>query len=533
MPGSKEPTAKAGSAKVAKKLAGGKGEENDPNVRELVAVVADGAVAPVWDDLDSVLLVGGLATAERPLRTTEIFNARSLQEEGYRMKQTHKPGPDMRERRWGCATAWIDVSRIIVIGGFNGRRYLSSTEIFDIATATFSDGPRMLQARAGCTAVRFDEKRLLVIGGYGNDTTEVLLIPVPVSNSRQASKPGRKKIMTKQSTVSMSSSKSEGRTPQLSRKGTIMSAKGTAGVSSEDRSSSIRSSTKQSRNTSKESESESMRFVYGPKMQSARACCAAFMLDTGRLLVAGGYDCMGCSSSTEVFDVSTAFRCDPPEADEWVDLAYGRFFFGPPLLAPRAACAGVKIDLQRALLLGGFDGAERIASTEILDIKAMSFSPGPSLKQARSGCGAILVGESVLLIVGGCGTTCDDAKGKENKASDNQNDVAVGDARLGVKPGEVNLQLLLGASADSNQAEETTSKEVAIDGAAYHDSMEVLSFTAGDDEASADLEFKLVSSMLAPRGYMSAAAFCSARPEVEEDVGDAAVPEPPSSDEDD
>ena len=41
-------------------------------------------------------------------------------------------GPTMATPRWGCASAQLDAERVIIVGGYNGRRYLATSEILAV-----------------------------------------------------------------------------------------------------------------------------------------------------------------------------------------------------------------------------------------------------------------------------------------------------------------------------------------------------------------------------------------------------------------
>ena len=56
---------------------------------------------------------------------------------------------------------------------------------------------------------------------------------------------------------------------------------------------------------------------------------------------------------------------------------------------------------RRLLVIGGSDGSNSLATTEILDIDTMAFSPGPAMFVGRWGCAVISLPGSIL-VVGGC-----------------------------------------------------------------------------------------------------------------------------------
>jgi hypothetical protein len=148
------------------------------------------------------------------------------------------------------------------------------------------------------------------------------------------------------------------------------------------------------------------------------------MIDSERLCVVGGFDNHGVTNTTEILDLATCALDDPPEPVEERELAAGRFVYGPSLATNRASCAGVKMDARRAIVMGGYDGIARHASTEILDFRSMQFLPGPPLLQPRSGHAAILMEQETLLIAGGF-------VGKMSSADDDEDDDSDAEAANG------------------------------------------------------------------------------------------------------
>jgi hypothetical protein len=66
----------------------------------------------------------------------------------------------------------------------------------------------------------------------------------------------------------------------------------------------------------------------------------------------------------------------------------------------------VPVDARHVLVIGGRDSANtRLATTELLDVATMEFSPGPTMPNARSGVAAARLdaaeGAPRILVVGG------------------------------------------------------------------------------------------------------------------------------------
>ena len=139
------------------------------------AMCARTGSAAVIIDADRALLVGG-AIGFLLHKSTEILDLRTL---------TFAAGPEMLEQRTYFGLVALDARRVLVAGGLGGQAFLfgdvshlTSTEILDISSMTFSAGPRLLTARMGCAAVALDDRRVMVIGGFSDGehltTTEVL-----------------------------------------------------------------------------------------------------------------------------------------------------------------------------------------------------------------------------------------------------------------------------------------------------------------------------------------------------------------------
>ena len=73
------------------------------------------------------------------------------------------PGPStMGTPRYGCAATLLDERRALVVGGWDGRRYLETTEILDLETMRFSPGPELTNARMGAALIKLDARRVPV-----------------------------------------------------------------------------------------------------------------------------------------------------------------------------------------------------------------------------------------------------------------------------------------------------------------------------------------------------------------------------------
>lgn len=117
-----------------------------------------------------VLIAGGnpgaWSYAGQMLHTAEIFDPKT---------GTFRPTGDMvQNRSWQTATPLAD-GRVLITGGTSGTSDLGSAEIYDPTTGTFSDAGFMSDARMYHTATLLADGRVLVVGG-GSDYTNLLFL---------------------------------------------------------------------------------------------------------------------------------------------------------------------------------------------------------------------------------------------------------------------------------------------------------------------------------------------------------------------
>jgi len=70
--------------------------------------------------------------------------------------------------------ALIPDNRLLIMGGHDGTKYLSSSEIYDISKGTFTQGPNMSTVRGHFSASTLLDGRVLACGGFdGQQTSEI------------------------------------------------------------------------------------------------------------------------------------------------------------------------------------------------------------------------------------------------------------------------------------------------------------------------------------------------------------------------
>lgn len=115
-----------------------------------------------------------------------------------------------------------------------------------------------------------------------------------------------------------------------------------------------------------------------------RVSAAVLALESGQVMVAGGWVGSDITAATEIWDPAT-----------------GRSRRGPPLGLARADLAAIALGDGRWLLAGGYDGRGPVDSVEIYDPARGTLSPAGRLTMARAGAGAARLPDGRVLLAGG------------------------------------------------------------------------------------------------------------------------------------
>ena len=86
---------------------------------------------------------------------------------------------------------------------------------------------------------------------------------------------------------------------------------------------------------------------------------------------------------------------------EVLDLNTMAFTPGPNLLSIIGRCAAVKLDAHRWLVVGGSGVEEHLNATGVIVIATVTFTTGPVMDSARRGCLAATLDSRHMLLVGG------------------------------------------------------------------------------------------------------------------------------------
>jgi len=122
-------------------------------------------------------------------------------------------------------------------------------------------------------------------------------------------------------------------------------------------------------------------------LRSERRGHTATLLSDGRVLIVGGLDQTGAFvADSEIFDPASAT---------------GPTLSAPPLGTARADHTATLLANGRVLVVGGRSADGTLASTEIFDPAAGTFSSGPSLSYARAGHTATTLSDGRIVVAGG------------------------------------------------------------------------------------------------------------------------------------
>ena len=281
------------------------------------------------------------------------------------------PTGQMGSARYGAAAAPLPDGRVLVAGGASGGGELSSAEVFNPQTNTFSPVANpMAQAREFPAAVSLPDGRVLIAGGFtGATETANAEVFLPASNSFSNAGIG-----------GMSSAR-EGPAAAPLPDGRVLVAGGASGFFAFLSSAEVFNP-----------QTNSFSSAGLGAMSSARFAAAAAALPDGRVLVAGGQE-NGSSilSSAEVFNPQTnSFSAVGP---------MGSARFGP---------AAAPLPDGRVLVAGGTSGAGFLSSAEVFNPQTNSFSSAGigAMGSARFGPAAAPLPDGRVLVTGGLiGTT--------------------------------------------------------------------------------------------------------------------------------
>jgi len=112
-------------------------------------------------DNGKVLIAGGFVANGSGLSSVELFDPAS---------KTFSSAGNLASPRAGHTATRLPNGKILIAGGYNGD-YLNSAEMFDPATNRFTSAGRMVTARSGHVATLLNNGKVLLAGGVGTGWT--------------------------------------------------------------------------------------------------------------------------------------------------------------------------------------------------------------------------------------------------------------------------------------------------------------------------------------------------------------------------
>jgi hypothetical protein len=296
-----------------------------------------------------VLMVGGF---DKAVTSAEVYNPTT---------GTFSPTGSMASTRMLQTATLLSDGRVLIAGGTTGLDYLESAELYNPTTGTFGPTGSMAVGRWGHSATLLTDGRVLIAGGWG-----LLANSTAYLRSAELYDPKTGIFSTTGSMVTARS----GQTANLLSDGRVLVA---GGAMHTDAAAELYDPTTGT-------------FSPSGSMTTPRSGNTATLLSDGRVLIAGGYEGRSISiASAELYDPKT-----------------GTFSPTGSMTTARDAHSATLLSDGRVLVAGG--GAtvsEAIASAEMYDPKTGTFSPAGSMTTARIGQTATLLSDGRVLLAGG------------------------------------------------------------------------------------------------------------------------------------
>lgn len=257
--------------------------------------------------------------------------------------------------RSGHTSTLLPSGKVLVVGGVGaGGVTLSSTELYDTATNTWSAGPALAGARANHTATLLRSGKVLVVGGF--DGTTVLgtaQLYDPVTNTW--------------STAAAPADRRANHTATLLPSGKVLVVAG---------------NNESILNTVEIYDAATNSWAVARQLTVARMNHTATLMPSGRVLVVGGFR-IGALDSAVLYD---------PPTDTWITAL--------TLAMPRSAHTATLMPNGKVLVTGGLNGSNAVSSAELFDATT-GWSAAPAMGAARQAHAATLLSTGEVLVAGG------------------------------------------------------------------------------------------------------------------------------------
>ncbi|WP_233582564.1 kelch repeat-containing protein [Corallococcus sp. CA053C] len=332
--------------------------------------------AELYDPASNTFLPTGAMTLGRGAHSTTLLrNGRVLAVSGFN-QAGEVPGADLYDPTTGTWTAaaspltprhyftstLLPDGRVLVAGGFTAGGVTPASEIYDPAANTWTATASLAFPRSGHSATLLPDGRVLVAGGSDSARNAQVVSEVYNPATGQWTAAG-----------SMSIGR-ENHTATLLPSGKVLVAGGYSSAPS----------------LTFYAEAE----LYDPAVSrwspagtlgTPRTDPVVALLPTGRVLVAGGREAIGASSTAvELYDRT---------ANAWTSA--------PALSTPRERATATVLPSGQVLVAGGRNGTTSVTATERYDAASNAWTPAASLTTPRHIHTATLLNDGTVLAVGG------------------------------------------------------------------------------------------------------------------------------------
>jgi hypothetical protein len=282
----------------------------------------------------------------------------------------------MRVARAGHTAILLADGNVLIVGGGN-----ANADFFDPSTGTFSPAGTMTTLRYGAQATLLANGKVLITGGFGPGTSQP-----PLLSSAELYDPQSRSFTA---TGSMSVGRIR-HTATLLNDGRVLI---TGGIDSHGGGGAAT-------NSAELYDPSTGSFALGSSMASERADHTATLLDSGKVLIAGGWNGHAADSSDDP-------PWDPLFA-ELFDPATGKFEYTGNMSTTRIRHCAIRLVDGKVLVLGGVPSVQNIHSqlpdpqyAEIYDPADGAFASAGNFTISRARYSATLLTNGLVLVAGG------------------------------------------------------------------------------------------------------------------------------------
>jgi hypothetical protein len=335
------------------------------------------ALLPSGDAMVVTGLDGALLPSARAGRV-RITGTATLPDGSVQVSYSFVATASMSTARWDCTATLLSGStnadKLFVAGGTDGVSPITSTELYDYLTNSWSAGPSLPAERYGHAAVQLQTGRVILSGGdLGGSTTASTLVYDPAVGSIAAG-PSMLDARRHHACVLLRDGRALAIGGQLNALGLIADPTGSEPIS-----------------TCEVFDGSS--WARTGRMNFARTLHQAVVLSDGRVVAVGGYGhpanlpgSVGYLRECEMWDPTT-----------------GRWYPLPPMRLQRAGHVATLMSSQFLVVAGGEQGDE--FRTEILDLATMEWSLSPAETGTDRSFGALFACGSAYVWAGGLDTS--------------------------------------------------------------------------------------------------------------------------------